>query len=65
MPGPILSRLLNRDEEESLEESPLLRDERPIQQELQRRMKQNGSGCCGATVSAQEMREMIKDADNR
>lgn len=65
MPGPLLSRLLNRGKEESLEESPLLRDKRPVQEELQRRMKQHGSGCCGATVSAQEMREMIKDADNR
>lgn len=65
MPGPLLSRLLNRGKEESLEESPLLRDERPVQEELQRRMKHNGSGCCGTTISAQEMREMIKDADNR
>lgn len=61
MPGPILSAILGKDEGKVKNESPLLRDERPIQEELQRRMKRSGGGCCGAAVSAEEMREMIKD----
>jgi hypothetical protein len=59
--GPILQAIFgNKNEAE--EHSPLLRNERPVQEELQRRMKQHGSGCCGATVSAQEMRDMIKES---